>query len=85
MDVSFDIDFTELEEAFDIDFTELEETFDIEFDSEVIPISTNDYNYLLNKPSINSVTLIENKTSSDLGLQDAMDYITNTELAILLT
>ena len=33
---------------------------------------TSDYTQLTNKPSINSVTLSGNKTSADLGLQDAI-------------
>ena len=35
-----------------------------------------DYNETLNKPSINDVVLIGNKTSADLGLQPAGNYIT---------
>lgn len=35
-----------------------------------------DYNDALNKPSINGVTLVGNKTSEDLGLQPAGDYLT---------
>ena len=35
-----------------------------------------DYNNVLNKPSINDVVLIGNKTSADLGLQPAGNYIT---------
>ena len=35
-----------------------------------------DYNKALNKPSINGVYLIGNKTSEDLGLQPAGDYLT---------
>lgn len=35
-----------------------------------------DYNDLSDKPQINSVTLTGNKTSSDLGLQPAGDYLT---------
>lgn len=38
-----------------------------------------DYNEAQNKPSINGVTLVGDKTSSDLGLQPAGDYITNDE------
>lgn len=38
-----------------------------------------DYNQAQNKPSINGVTLIGNKTTEDLGLQPAGDYITNDE------
>lgn len=38
-----------------------------------------DYNQAQNKPSINGVALVGDKTSSDLGLQPAGDYITNDE------
>jgi len=38
-----------------------------------------DYNEAQNKPSINGVTLVGDKTSEDLGLQPAGDYITNDE------
>lgn len=38
-----------------------------------------DYNAAQNKPSVNGVTLVGNKTSEDLGLQPAGDYITNDE------
>lgn len=42
---------------------------------------TGDYDSLSNRPQINSVTLTQNKTWSDLGL----DYLTNTEIENLLT
>lgn len=46
--------------------------------------TTNDYNQLINKPSIENITLIENKTLDDLGIQKKGNYansrITNTEL-----
>lgn len=49
-----------------------------------IPFSTNNYKKLVNKPSINSVVLIDNKTSEDLGLQPAGSYansrISNIEI-----
>ena len=38
-------------------------------------VGTDDYTDLNNKPSINNVTLIGNKTSSDLGLQPEGNYI----------
>ena len=38
---------------------------------------TSDYSQLSNKPSVNDVTLSGNKTSSDLGLQDALVSGTN--------
>lgn len=36
-------------------------------------LSNNDYEYLINKPSINGVFLIGNKTLADLGIIDAID------------
>lgn len=45
---------------------------------------TTDYEDLENKPSINSVTLIGNKTSGDLALQDAMEYLSNLDLQNIL-
>lgn len=45
---------------------------------------TNDYNKLNNKPQINSVELIGNKTSNDLNLQDKMKSLTNMEIEKLL-
>lgn len=38
-----------------------------------------DYNQAQNKPSINGVALVGDKTSEDLGLQPAGDYLTNDE------
>lgn len=40
----------------------------------------NNYNYLQNKPQINSVELIGNKTTSDLNLQEPIDLATNTDI-----
>lgn len=40
----------------------------------------NDYEKLHNQPQINGNTLIKNKTSSDLGLQDAMEEYTNLDI-----
>lgn len=42
---------------------------------------TNDYEILINKPQIESVELVGNKTFSDLGLES----ITNSDLMDLLT
>ena len=42
---------------------------------------TSDYTQLTNKPKINNVELNGNKTSSDLGLQPAGNYVTNTDYA----
>lgn len=46
---------------------------------------TDDYEQLENKPSINAVTLVGNKTGAELGLQDDMDPISAVELAGILT
>ena len=56
------------------DILDTAETDDKEGQSVVI-----DYNQAQNKPSINGVALVGNKTSEDLGLQPAGDYITNDE------
>lgn len=47
-------------------------------------IPENNYNNLTNKPSINYIELIGNRLSNDLGLQDHMEEITNTELQNIL-
>ena len=56
------------------DILDTVETDDKESQSVVI-----DYNQAQNKPSINGVALVGNKTSEDLGLQPAGDYITSNE------
>ena len=42
------------------------------------------YNSLRNKPSINEIILIGNKTSKQLHLQDEMSSLTNLELENLI-
>ena len=42
---------------------------------------TSDYSDLTNKPQINSVTLSGNKSLTDLGIQPAGNYVTNTDYA----
>ncbi len=44
------------------------------------PSGTGDYNDLSNKPSINGVTLIGDKTADDLELQEEMDFLTDQEI-----
>ena len=44
------------------------------------PKGTTNYPSLTNKPSINDVELVDNKTSSDLGLQDEMVPITEQDI-----
>ena len=45
---------------------------------------TNNYNNLVNKPSINNVILEGKKTSKDLNLQETMTALTNLELEEIL-
>ena len=51
---------------------------------EIIYKNVNDYEKLKNQPSINDVTLIGNKTSEELNLQEKGDYpsvrVTNLEI-----
>lgn len=44
-----------------------------------------DYDYLDNRPQINSVTLTGNKSLSDLGIQPVGDYVTNANLTSTLS
>lgn len=45
---------------------------------------TKDYRYLANKPMINSVELIGDKSGSDLNLQDKMDRVTEHDIDIMM-
>lgn len=65
-----------------ITFDELEEEI-ITFE-EVSGGGTNNYEILDNKPKINDVTLVGNKTSSDLKLQDEMSPLSNMDIRNLL-
>lgn len=61
-------------------FYRLSDTLDtVEIEEESGESITIDYNQAQNKPSINNITLVGNKTSADLGLQPAGDYITNAQ------
>lgn len=44
-----------------------------------------DYEQLNNKPQINSIELVSNKSLDSLGIQEKMDTITNSELDILFS
>lgn len=52
--------------------------------TDMLPSVASDYNKLFNKPQINEVELIGNKTGKQLGLQDKMDSLTNLELDELI-
>lgn len=79
----------ELEVEYD-DTTELEledeETSDIDIEnSDVVGTGeTTNYEKLKNKPQINSVELLGDKSSDELGLQDEMEALTNTEIESLI-
>ena len=45
---------------------------------------TKDYRYLANKPKINSVELIGDKTAEDLKLQGSMEAIAEHDIDILM-
>lgn len=47
-------------------------------------IGTDDYEELENKPQINDVELLGNKTSTELNLQEKMDSLTNTDIEEIL-
>ena len=62
----------------------------IQLDAVINPITmgTEDYNRLINKPKINYVELVENKTLDDLNIQVKGDYpdqaLTNAEIEALI-
>ena len=60
-----------------------DEKIDLEWDNKIVPVigsGTDDYNDLINKPSINGVTLQGNKTNEEL----LIDAMTNVEIEELL-
>lgn len=61
---------------------------EMSFDTSNTIAGTNNYNKLINLPSINNVVLIDNKTSQDLHVQPAGDYpdeaLTNSDIEELL-
>ena len=70
--------------TFNVRFSETGNTMDVAFGEHVRTVDK-DYNELLNKPSINSVELIGNKTGPELSLQDEMDPISNLEIETLFS
>lgn len=49
-----------------------------------ISTTNNDYNELFNKPSINSITLQGNKELDELGIQEEMIPLSNSDLEELM-
>lgn len=75
---------TEIAENQNVSMNIEDNNLSIDFQMADTPVASNNYNDLVNKPKINSVTLIHNKTSDELGLQPAGEYanskITNIEI-----
>lgn len=68
-----------------LDFNIQEQDLNFQLDSQyVIGGGTSDYNKLSNKPQINSITLIGNKTSQDLGLEPTIIDITEQDIDDLI-
>ena len=57
-----------------------EEPLRVQVDNELVNIGTDDYEELENKPSINDVELIGDKTSSELGLADKVHTHTKAQI-----
>lgn len=60
-----------------------DEKIELQFDDKIVPVisgGSNDYNDLNNKPSINGVQLVGNKTNEELLIQ----AISNSEIEDLL-
>ena len=78
--------FGNLDNQVDLEVQSIEE--EINFETSSQSAGTNNYNKLINKPSINSVVLIDNKTSQDLHVQPEGDYpdmaLTNADIEELL-
>lgn len=68
--------------------TNINNELDIEAVINPITPSTNDYKRLINKPQINYVELVDNKTLDDLNIQVKGDYpseaLTNSDIEELL-
>lgn len=78
--------FGEGTENVDLEIESIENEIDLDTSNTIA--GTNNYNKLINKPSINNVVLVDNKTTLDLSLQPAGDYpdeaLTNSDIEELL-
>lgn len=73
IEVTFDISEND---AVELDITDIDEAESIDIGiSDHVIVGTNDYEKLKNKPSINDVELIGNKTSEELYLQEMMNTL----------
>ena len=55
-------------------------SFSVLLDDEVVEVITTDYEKLNNLPKINGITLIGEKKSADLKLQEEMNTISNLDI-----
>lgn len=77
MEEEFEI-LIEDEGLLDIEMIPDEENFDIKIANDTIVTTNKDYNKLINKPSINNVTLEGNKTLEELEIPNSR--VTNLEI-----
>ena len=75
-----EIDFT-VDDALGVEIKGTSSNIDLEFGDKAC---VSDYPELSNKPQINDVTLIGNKTSEELGLQSEMRALTVHEIERIL-
>ena len=77
-----ELDFSE-EDELQLDFED-EEELQLELNEDPKGMTEKNYENLINKPKINNIELLGNKTLNDLGIQEKGSYaekrITNTEL-----
>lgn len=76
---TFEIEFASSENEFEIDMEDSVQEIEIE-EGNITNIGTKDYKQLYNKPSIEGVTLVNNKTFEDLGAKS----LTNLEIEKLI-
>lgn len=79
----FGVSFTDTGQRFAPGFSGTGQRFSLGL-RDVQAVTERDYERLDNKPQINDVTLIGNKTSLQLDLQDRMDTISNMDIEALL-
>ena len=63
---------------------ESEQEMEVGLEEDALEIVTSNYEELNNKPSINNVELLGDKTSKDLGLQEEMESLSNLEIEEIL-
>ena len=54
---------------YDVELLQLDQVYDVGLTTPIQMVSSNDYEDLINKPSINGVELMGNKSTDDLGIE----------------